>query len=216
MFNVGKDSVYYKFFTFSTSSEPLHAKPPHLPQLFWRSVVSFWRNWKSKMAVLASDWTRYLQFLLQDYYMWSHQTCQKCSPEVLIFQNDSKSNLAAPFTDSDCFPQNYLIWSYQTCHKWSSRGSEVVLLLFGVITKMATLGWNRRWPPWPLTFDFFSKKIAFLPPGIPEFFLEDPKYFFYGENLVSAVLTHWINHKFIPGFIYIHTMYMMIQLNKER
>ena len=146
------------------------------------------------MDVLASDWTRYLH-LPQDYYMWSHQACQKCSPEF-------KSNLAAPASDwlrySDCFPQNYLIWSCQTCHKWSSRGSEEVLLLFGVI-------WNWRWPPWSLTFDFFSKKYAFLSPHIPEFFLEDPKSFFYGENLVSAVLTHWINHKFIPRFIYIHT-----------
>ena len=56
----------------------------------------------------GSDWSRHFHRLLQNYWIWSHQTCQKCSSRsVITFQNDLISNMAAPVSDwlrhFDCF-----------------------------------------------------------------------------------------------------------------
>ena len=77
--------------TFSTSQEPLHGRPPNLPQMFllWsgKSVVTFHCDWKSKMAAIDSDWTRYFRLFRKNHCMDNHQTCHKCffyGPEEVL------------------------------------------------------------------------------------------------------------------------------------
>ena len=58
------------------------------------------------------------------------------SRSVVVFQSNSKSNMAVPASIGwDVFYfvfQNYFIWSHQTFHRCSCKGSEEVLLVFGI------------------------------------------------------------------------------------
>jgi len=100
-------SVCHKLFIFSTSfSEPLHAKSPNLPQMLlyglWWSVLSFWSNYRSKMATWSL--VGYSELLhmkwpdLPEMFLW-------CSTKsVVTFQNDSIARMATP--------ASYWLWPF--------------------------------------------------------------------------------------------------------
>ena len=73
-------------------------------------------------------------------------------------QSDSMSNMAALVSDFLKILWHYFIWRYQTCQRCSTRGSEEVLLLIGVIR-------NSTWSLWLLIdrnmFYFFSKMCQY-------------------------------------------------------
>ena len=133
--------------------------------------------------------------------------CKKCN-FLRIFRNinfflarhgDSKSNMPAqPLIGCDIF-----FASHQICDKCTSRGPEEVLFVFGVIR-------NPRWLPFPPIGGkhfllLFQKNCMLCHQAFQTVPFGDPMPFYNGENLISAVLSHKINYK----FIYIHINYLM-------